>query len=538
MTKKLLLSTVTSIVLFGLIGITNAQSEKLHISEDNVVYDCPDGQVTAPENLNIDMESTSIIDDRFFKDKNKVYTVSENWKARICTFYILDNIDPESFVIFNDYYQKDNNNIYYSDNYWGFGTPQIIEGADINTFTVLNDWYAKDKNYAYYTRLTDHEKITMADVGTFEVLSEDGSYAMDKNNMYLYGKVLNEAADKITDKSLYQNLKGKVLLKVEANGEAYYVHPTKQEMHYLSRPLVAFYVMREQGIGITDGDLEKIEIAIDNISGTDSDGDKLSDMLEDSLGTNKYKMDSDGDGFNDKEEVVNGYNPANSKKLNLDSGFARAQAGKIFLQVEKNGEAWYVNPINYKRYFLGRPIDAFNLMRDLGLGISDANFEKMINNDTNWKIFKSTEKQIYYETDDWSSYSPQDSANKVQIAFEYPGSWSFTGTSVFDDETGSKIAELLPGAILLSNNQNCFDSPHDDNFGMSKLISKENFTIENNSGVKKITKTNTNNGTWYPNLYCIQKENKAFVIALYETNLNSERQHTFEKIISSFKFLN
>jgi len=45
--------------------------------------------------------------------------------------------------------------------------------------------------------------------------------------------------------------------------------------------------------------------------------------------------------------------------------------GKILLQVEGNGEAWYVSPVNGERYYLGRPADAFLLMRNLGLGISN-----------------------------------------------------------------------------------------------------------------------------------------------------------------------
>lgn len=44
--------------------------------------------------------------------------------------------------------------------------------------------------------------------------------------------------------------------------------------------------------------------------------------------------------------------------------------GKIVLDVEHDGEAWYVYPANLKRYYLGRPADAFSLMSSLGLGIS------------------------------------------------------------------------------------------------------------------------------------------------------------------------
>lgn len=32
--------------------------------------------------------------------------------------------------------------------------------------------------------------------------------------------------------------------------------------------------------------------------------------------------------------------------------------GRILLQVESHGEAWYVNQTNLKRYYLGRPSDA------------------------------------------------------------------------------------------------------------------------------------------------------------------------------------
>lgn len=49
-------------------------------------------------------------------------------------------------------------------------------------------------------------------------------------------------------------------------------------------------------------------------------------------------------------------------------------SGRILLQVESNGEAWYVNPKDQKRYYLGRPDDAYNVMRRLSLGISEKEF--------------------------------------------------------------------------------------------------------------------------------------------------------------------
>jgi hypothetical protein len=58
--------------------------------------------------------------------------------------------------------------------------------------------------------------------------------------------------------------------------------------------------------------------------------------------------------------------------LPKDQGLVNQLKGRILLQVERNGEAWYVNPTDEKRYFLGRPADAFAIMRQLGIGITNA----------------------------------------------------------------------------------------------------------------------------------------------------------------------
>ena len=88
-------------------------------------------------------------------------------------------------------------------------------------------------------------------------------------------------------------------------------------------------------------------------------------ILEDALGTDKNKGDSDGDGFSDKNEILGNFNPTGDGDLPIDNNFANGQKGRILLQVENNGEAWYVNPDDSKRYFLGRPADALKLLADL-----------------------------------------------------------------------------------------------------------------------------------------------------------------------------
>ena len=51
---------------------------------------------------------------------------------------------------------------------------------------------------------------------------------------------------------------------------------------------------------------------------------------------------------------------------------AQKLSGRILLQVQQKGEAWYINPVDLKRYYLGSPADAFAILRQLGLGITDA----------------------------------------------------------------------------------------------------------------------------------------------------------------------
>jgi len=50
--------------------------------------------------------------------------------------------------------------------------------------------------------------------------------------------------------------------------------------------------------------------------------------------------------------------------------------GRILLQVESKGEAWYLNPDDGKRYYMKNGNDAFWIMKYLSLGISNANLEK------------------------------------------------------------------------------------------------------------------------------------------------------------------
>ena len=114
-------------------------------------------------------------------------------------------------------------------------------------------------------------------------------------------------------------LAGRILLQVEGNGEAWFVEPLSLEKHFMGRPADAFSLMRRFGLGISNANFDKFE----------------------------------------------------------SSGVSAKFAGRIFLKVEDNGETYYINPVDLKMHYLGRPEDAFNLMRSLALGISNDNLRQI-----------------------------------------------------------------------------------------------------------------------------------------------------------------
>lgn len=201
-------------------------------------------------------------------------------------------------------------------------------------------------------------------------------------SLFIFALIIFLPKSLFAGENLAQKLAGRILLQVQSRGEAWYVNPANLKRYYLGKPQDAFNLMRNLGIGINSGNLDKIPIGF-FASSADFDRDGLSDDLEDALGANPNKVDTDNDGFDDKIEIENHYNPAGAGKYAIDQNFTAKNAGKIFLQVEKNGEAWYVNPADLKRYYLSRPNGAFAIMKQLSLGISNDDLsviEKMPDN--------------------------------------------------------------------------------------------------------------------------------------------------------------
>ena len=151
-------------------------------------------------------------------------------------------------------------------------------------------------------------------------------------------KVKNTSSDESNDNSsslplvasdmkLTGRLKGKILIQVQDKGEAWYVHPTELKRYYLGRPKDALKVMRSKSAGITNANLAKI--------------------------------------------------PTNADTFKGDMKLRQRMAGRILLQVENGGAAWYVNPKNLKRYSLGRISDFADTVKKIGTGITNANLAKI-----------------------------------------------------------------------------------------------------------------------------------------------------------------
>lgn len=174
--------------------------------------------------------------------------------------------------------------------------------------------------------------------------------------------------------SLSSELSGRILLNVEGHGEAWYVNPADNKRYYLGRPADAFRVMRELSLGIKNEHLAKIE---------SSDRDKnLSVPGASQVAGVKENASSTPDSLYNPSPASASLTPQNSNasaipSTNYDLGLTRSLSGKILLQVDGNGEAWYVNPTDLKKYYLGRPADAFRIMRELSLGITREDLAKI-----------------------------------------------------------------------------------------------------------------------------------------------------------------
>lgn len=136
-------------------------------------------------------------------------------------------------------------------------------------------------------------------------------------SFFIIGTIFFSVDSNIQNANASTSLNGRILLQVQSHGEAWYVNPVNSRRYYLGRPADAFNIMRTLGLGISNADFAAINT---------------------------------------------------SSRL----------AGRILIKVEDSGRAYYFDPSNLKLYYLGRPDDAFQIMQQRGLGISNYDLSKIL----------------------------------------------------------------------------------------------------------------------------------------------------------------
>lgn len=181
---------------------------------------------------------------------------------------------------------------------------------------------------------------------------------------------------------------GYILLQVEQNGEAWYVFPTTGNRYYLGRPADAFEVMKKLSLGATHNFIINTEI------------------------------------------------------------FPARLSGLILLDVESNGEAYYIYPKDNKKYYLGRPSDAFRIMRELGQGISDAGLVNIPVGEVNdiivpvptaGKILHNVPFTSQAPFGDWNDQRQEDGCEEASVlmAVKWARNETLTNTEALQKITGA-----------------------------------------------------------------------------------------------------
>ncbi len=198
-----------------------------------------------------------------------------------------------------------------------FSGASILNYSSSTTFQLPN----KDGDYTIYIRYYSKSGQNSNIISHRIHLSLDSLNQADslKKSEIENVSMTERENQKKLNVSLTKRLAGRILLQVEEKGQSWYLEPVSKQKYFMGQALDAFNLMKKFGLGISNFNLNKFM--------------------------------------------------ANGAPVSL--------SGRILLSVEKNGEAYYVNPSNLKLYSLGRSEDAYNLMRTLSVGISNNNIRQI-----------------------------------------------------------------------------------------------------------------------------------------------------------------
>jgi len=247
-----------------------------------------------------------------------------------------------------------------------FGIPTNVMTGELNSFTyimninsILEDAFGTDiakrdhsklyksenvfcfLEYCYQYSVDETEMLEgFSDSGTDENVGTPNentlTHLQDNSNEQL--ETFSGERDynpNVHDLALMKRLNGWIVLQVEERGEAWYINPDDDKRYYMRDGATAYQMMRIMSLGISDNNLEQIPM-VNNVN----------EMME--------------------KQSICSQNP-----------LAKRLRGKILLQTEQHGEAWYVHPEKCYRIYMKDGIAAYDIMRFLSLGITNENVKKI-----------------------------------------------------------------------------------------------------------------------------------------------------------------
>ncbi|MFH0854450.1 MAG: hypothetical protein V1891_03080 [bacterium] len=151
--------------------------------------------------------------------------------------------------------------------------------------------------------------------------------------MRFYEEIFRDASSS----KLNNKYKGYVMIRAENKGQLYYISPVSKKAYHIVIPNHTRQLILGAGVGITNENIAKIQV-----------GSACPATIPNCDFPSKY-----------------------------DQNFANKYKGYIFLQTEEKGEAWYVNPKDGKRYYLGAPENGYNILASTAIGISEKDFAEL-----------------------------------------------------------------------------------------------------------------------------------------------------------------
>ncbi|MBU0546144.1 hypothetical protein KKA13_02720 [Patescibacteria group bacterium] len=185
------------------------------------------------------------------------------------------------------------------------------------------------------------------------VLEANSNYIINKDTKFTRSnfeleKFLANKPAKLTNK-----FAGKIVTLDDKKTNMWYVDVNLGEKYLLKDAATALKIFKRLGLYVTETDLYKLPFAVTNTAKlADTDGDWLTDELENFFHTDINSRDTDNDTHADGKEIYFGYNPKGSGAIAKDDKLANDLKGQILIIGDATSSIWYVNPTNGRAYYV------------------------------------------------------------------------------------------------------------------------------------------------------------------------------------------